>query len=209
MVDPMTCIETVAPNCVTMTTQNEWFRRNIMVLCLGATFVLLGAHWRFGKSDHWQLNAAEPKPKRTEPKPAPPGKSVAATNDGTKLVVDLSDRRVYLYKQQTVIAKYNIAIGQDGWETPSGSFQVLEMQQKPVWIHPITGEAVPPGPDNPLGDRWIGFWIDGNTHIGFHGTNQEELIGMAVSHGCIRMRNQDIDKLYEQVKLGTPVTVQP
>ncbi|MEL7333315.1 MAG: L,D-transpeptidase, partial [Cyanobacteria bacterium J06560_2] len=70
-----------------------------------------------------------------------------------------------------------------------------------------TKEEIPPGPDNPLGDRWIGFWSNGEAQIGFHGTNQEELIGEAVSHGCVRMRNRDIKKLYELVEIGTPVEV--
>jgi lipoprotein-anchoring transpeptidase ErfK/SrfK len=116
---------------------------------------------------------------------------------------------VYVYREQQLVTSYPIAIGQAGWETPSGSFQVLEMQRNPKWQHPITGEVVPAGADNPLGQRWIGFLYAGRTHIGFHGTNQEDLIGQAVSHGCIRMRNQDVMALYEQVALGTTVNVRP
>jgi lipoprotein-anchoring transpeptidase ErfK/SrfK len=123
------------------------------------------------------------------------------------LVVDLSDRRVYVYQGKQVKVSYPLAIGQEGWETPVGSFQVMEMQRDPKWLHPITKEVVLPGPDNPLGKRWIGFWSDGKTHLGFHGTNQEYLIGQAVSHGCLRMRNQDVIALYDQVSMGTPVIV--
>ncbi|WP_448572469.1 L,D-transpeptidase, partial [Trichothermofontia sp.] len=68
--------------------------------------------------------------------------------------------------------------------------------------------VIPPGPDNPLGPRWIGFWTDGKNFIGFHGTPNESLIGQAVSHGCVRMRNQDIQALYAQVEMGTPVVVE-
>jgi lipoprotein-anchoring transpeptidase ErfK/SrfK len=83
------------------------------------------------------------------------------------------------------------------------------MQKNPVWQHPITEELITTGPENPLGVRWISFWSDGQNQIGFHGTNQEELIGQAVSHGCLRMRNPDITALFAQVHLGTPITVQP
>lgn len=59
-------------------------------------------------------------------------------------------------------------------------------------------------PDNPLGTRWIG--LDA-ADVGIHGTNSPWLIGLPVSHGCIRMHNQDIEALYEAVELGSPVFV--
>lgn len=126
-----------------------------------------------------------------------------------RLVVDLSDRLVYVYKNDAVLVSYPIAIGQDGWETPQGTFSVMHMQENPVWRHPITGEWIPPGENSPLGTRWIGFWSDGLHQIGFHGTNQTDLIGQAVSHGCIRMYNSDIQDLYQYVALGTPVSIEP
>jgi lipoprotein-anchoring transpeptidase ErfK/SrfK len=126
----------------------------------------------------------------------------------SKLVVDVSDRQVYVYKLGKLLASYRLAVAQPGWETPTGVFPILNMERHPTWIHPITGEAIAPGPDNPLGIAWVGFWSDGKSEIGFHGTNQEELIGEAVSHGCLRMRNQDIEALYGQVTLGTLVSVQ-
>ncbi len=125
------------------------------------------------------------------------------------LVIKLSDRRVYLYRGNELKTSYPIAIGKAGWETPVGSYKVMEMQRDPVWEHPWTGQLVPPGAKNPLGARWIGFWTDGKNFIGFHGTPQEKLVGQAVSHGCVRMRNQDILALYAQVDIGTQVTVQP
>jgi lipoprotein-anchoring transpeptidase ErfK/SrfK len=125
------------------------------------------------------------------------------------LVVDLSERQVFLYEGGVLQTQYPIAIGREGWETPTGEFHVLSMQVDPIWQNPITGEIVPSGYGNPLGSRWIGFWLDGTHQIGFHGTYQEELIGQAVSHGCIRMRNADVEALYAQVNLGTPVTVIP
>jgi L,D-transpeptidase ErfK/SrfK len=127
----------------------------------------------------------------------------------SELIVDLSDRQVYLYQDGGLYGSYEIAVGKEGWETPTGKFSVINMQEHPIWQHPLTGELVPSGADNPLGARWIGFWSDGEHQIGFHGTNQEDLIGQAVSHGCIRMRNSDVEAIYAQVSIGTPVVVRP
>ncbi|MDZ7956870.1 MAG: L,D-transpeptidase [Aulosira sp. DedQUE10] len=125
-----------------------------------------------------------------------------------QVVVDLSDRRAYVYRSDVVIASYPIAVGKKGWDTPTGSFQVHHMQHNPIWRHPITDKVFQAGPDSPLGDRWIGFWSDGHNEIGFHGTPDTNVLGTAISHGCLRMRNPDVRLLYEQVKVGTPVIVQ-
>ncbi len=130
-------------------------------------------------------------------------------SDGIHLVIKLSDRRVYVYENKKLKVNYPIAVGKAGWETPTGNYKVMVMQPNPVWEHPWTGEIILEGPKNPLGARWIGFWTDGVNSIGFHGTPSEKLVGQAVSHGCIRMRNKDIIALYPQVKIGTPVTVKP
>lgn len=125
----------------------------------------------------------------------------------TQLVVALGDRRVYVYRGDVVIASYPIGVGKKGWETPTGTFQIIHKQLNPMWRHPITGRVFPSGEDSPLGDRWIGFWSDGRNQIGFHGTPDEEVVGSAISHGCLRMRNPDVRLLYQQVSLGTPVEV--
>ena len=135
------------------------------------------------------------------------GASATAASANTHLIVDLSNRQVDVYEGDRFKASYTIAVGQPGWETPVGSYKVLHMLRHPIWQHPITNELFLPGPSNPLGERWIGFWSGERSEIGFHGTNEEDLIGLAVSHGCIRMRNQDIRKLYEQVREGTPILV--
>jgi lipoprotein-anchoring transpeptidase ErfK/SrfK len=127
----------------------------------------------------------------------------------SRLVVDLSDRHVYLYRSGKIWNSYPIAVGQASWETPQGTFQVMEMQEYPIWRHPITKEIVLTGTGNPLGSRWIGFWMDDEHQIGFHGTNEPDLIGQAISHGCIRMYNSDIEELYDQVAINTPVIVRP
>ncbi len=125
------------------------------------------------------------------------------------LVIKLSDRRVYLYERDQVKTSFPVAIGRAGWETPTGSYQVFQMLRNPAWEHPFTGEVMPPGADNPLGSRWIGFWTDGTNFIGFHGTPNAESVGTPASHGCVRMYDQDVVKLFERVKVGTPVQVVP
>jgi L,D-transpeptidase ErfK/SrfK len=127
----------------------------------------------------------------------------------TRLVVRLSKRRVYVYDGDQEINSYPIAVGKAGWATPAGDFKVFLKEENPIFKSFKSGRIIPPGPDNPLGVRWIGIWTDGKTQLGFHGTNEPELIGQAVSHGCIRMFNKDVVALYKQVALGTPVKIVP
>ncbi|MBW4464778.1 MAG: L,D-transpeptidase [Pegethrix bostrychoides GSE-TBD4-15B] len=132
-----------------------------------------------------------------------------------RLLLKLSERRVYLYQGEQLLADYPVAVGKPHWETPTGNFQVMVMQEHPAWqtpsFVPASEQGIVPAGDanNPMGERLILFWTDGKDYIGFHGTNQPDLIGQAVSHGCVRMRNQDIRKLYESVSIGTPVVVEP
>lgn len=128
--------------------------------------------------------------------------------ESVRLVLRLSQRRVYVYQGETLKASYPVAVGRPGWETPTGSYEVIGMLQDPGWTNPFTGEVLPPGPDNPLGDRWIAFWTDGRNYIGFHGTPNPESVGRAASHGCVRMFNEDIRELYEIVGMGTRVVVE-
>lgn len=133
--------------------------------------------------------------------------ATTATRTETRLLLNLKKRRVFVYQGQKIIASYPGAIGRRGWETPTGQFRVIQMVREPVWEHPLTGQLVPSGKNNPLGARWLGFWTDGENFIGFHGTPPENLIGRAVCHGCVRMRDRDIKALFEKVQIGTSVIV--
>ncbi len=126
-----------------------------------------------------------------------------------KVIIRLSQRKVYVYQQDQEVASFPIAVGKKGWETPKGNFSVISMVESPSWQNPWTGKVIPSGEGNPLGDRWIGFWTDGTNSIGFHGTPGEHLIGQAVSHGCVRMKNKDVRSLFDLVTVGTTVLVQP
>lgn len=150
-----------------------------------------------------------PKFATSNPFPRPNNQLSEPIEANLKVVIKLNQRRVYLYQNQQLKTSYPIAVGREGWETPVGKYQVIEMISQPAWEHPFTGEIIPPGPDNPLGERWIGFWTDGKNYIGFHGTPNTETVGQAASHGCIRMFNQDVLALFEIVNIGTPVIVEP
>jgi lipoprotein-anchoring transpeptidase ErfK/SrfK len=123
------------------------------------------------------------------------------------LILRLKERKVYVYKGSQIVATYPVAIGKKGRETPTGEWQVMETLVNPGWTNFNTGKMMPPGKNNPLGSRWIGFWTDGKDTIGFHGTNQPNSIGKAVSNGCVRMYDKDVQALYPLIKVGTIVRV--
>lgn len=183
-------------------------RRSVMFLCFGAAGLLLAAEWHLLRS---QSETAIPfHTSRISRLETVLQKSpIAGMVRQSKLVIRLESRKLEYYEGTNLVSSYDIAVGQDDWETPVGRFAVLDMRRNPLWQHPITGEAIATGPDNPLGTRWIGFAYDDGYHIGIHGTNQEELVGQAVSHGCVRMREADIQQVFEKVAIGTPITVNP
>jgi lipoprotein-anchoring transpeptidase ErfK/SrfK len=117
-----------------------------------------------------------------------------------RIVVSTTERRLVLLLGGQVVRTYNVAVGAPSTPTPSGAFQVMSMVQAPAWYQP--GKVVPPGPQNPLGPRWIGLSLKG---YGIHGTNSPRSIGGAKSHGCIRMRNQDVEELFDLVRIGDVV----
>lgn len=144
---------------------------------------------------------------------------------GIQLVLVRHVRQLLVLENGQLRRRYPAAVGTSGWETPAGSFQVLEMQRQPVWEHPGDGRRVGPGQANPLGSRWIGFFrdcrprqgwdgerllrVNGCTVAGFHGTPHRWTVGRAVSHGCVRLYEEDVQEVYELVQVGTPVTVLP
>jgi lipoprotein-anchoring transpeptidase ErfK/SrfK len=146
---------------------------------------------------------AQPNPQKS-PKAAD---SFTPKADEVHLLLKLTERRVYVYRGQTLLNKYPVAIGKKGWETPKGNWKVALMLKNPGWTNFKTGQQVAPGPDNPLGERWIGFWTDGKDEIGFHGTTNLSSIGKAASHGCVRMSNKNVKAMFRIVKLGTVVRV--
>jgi lipoprotein-anchoring transpeptidase ErfK/SrfK len=121
--------------------------------------------------------------------------------DGTrKLIVSIPDRKIALIEDGRVVKVYPVAVGAASTPSPKGSFHISSRLLHPTWYQP--GKVVQPGPANPLGTRWMGLGYKG---YGIHGTNMPLSIGKAASHGCIRMRNRDVEELYTLVQIGDPV----
>lgn len=133
----------------------------------------------------------------------------APQNHTVNVLLKLDRRKLYVFQGQKLVASYPVAIGRPEFPTPTGDFKVFEMIVNPAWENPQTGEVEAPGADGSLGLRWIGFLELTHGVIGFHGTPNVASIGQAASHGCIRMRNEDVVKLYELVRIGTAVRVEP
>lgn len=139
------------------------------------------------------------------------------------IVVNISEHRLYYFPkprngQPAQVITHPISIGQMDWETPLGTTRIVAKTKNPTWYPPKTirdqhaadgevlPEAVPPGPDNPLGDYAMRLGIPGGAYL-IHGTNRPVAVGMPVTHGCIRMYPEDIESLFRLVKVGTPVTI--
>ena len=133
------------------------------------------------------------------------------------LLLRLAERRLYVVENNVRQPPqgYPVAIGRPQWPTPTGRFQVNELVENPDFLafdfnNPKGRDRgrVPPGPNNPLGLRWIGFANAHGWQVGFHGTAKTSVLGQAVSHGCVRMSNHDVVEVYNRVKLGTVVVVE-
>ncbi|MBW4475197.1 MAG: L,D-transpeptidase [Stenomitos rutilans HA7619-LM2] len=136
--------------------------------------------------------------------------NVLASTSAIRLEIHLNRRQAILYQGNMLIKRYPIGTGRQGWETPVGTFRVMQMKRNPVWISPFTNERIAADdPKNPLRGYWIGFWTNGTNWIGFHGTLDTRTVGKAASHGCIHMHDRDLKDLFSQVSLGTQVKVVP
>ncbi len=117
-----------------------------------------------------------------------------------RIVVSIPDRKLALIEDGRIVKIYRIAVGAKDSPSPSGSFTIAHRIPQPTYYAP--GVITPPGPENPLGTRWIGLSLKG---FGIHGTNQPRSVGRRASHGCIRMRNGDVEDLFERVRVGDSV----
>jgi lipoprotein-anchoring transpeptidase ErfK/SrfK len=128
----------------------------------------------------------------------------------TYIVVDRSNFTLSLYQDLKLEKKYTVAIGADGFDTPTGEYAIQDKQVDPVWSVPdsawagsLAGQTIPPGPENPIKARWMGIF-DG---AGIHGTTDTASLGSAASHGCVRMSIPDVIDLYDRVDVGTPIYI--
>jgi lipoprotein-anchoring transpeptidase ErfK/SrfK len=114
-----------------------------------------------------------------------------------RVVVSLTDRRLAVVDNDRVVGLYAVAVGAAGTPSPVGTFTIINRVTNPTYYRP--GKVIAPGPRNPLGTRWMGLSLKG---YGIHGTDQPHSIGGARSMGCIRLRNTDVERLFEQVRAG-------
>jgi len=130
------------------------------------------------------------------------GKPVAETNPQSerRIIVSIPDRKLALVENGRVVKIYPVAAGAFDSPSPTGEFRIVQRLTAPTYYAP--GVVIPAGPENPLGPRWIGLSLKG---YGIHGTNQPGSIGHYASHGCIRMRNRDVQELFELVRAGDVV----
>ena len=146
----------------------------------------------------------------TRPDTLQPGDTLRIPVDRANMLVDLSARWAFYRFGDEIAAAWPVGVGKPGQETPAGQYTVGIKQEHPPW-HPRGREMVPYGdPENPLGSHWVG-WIDENgrtTDVGFHGTSEEGGVGGAVSRGCLRMKNADVEVLHDTLPQGAAVTVQ-
>lgn len=150
-----------------------------------------------------------------------PGRHILPSGPRTGIVVNLPEHRLYYYPkvkrgQTPVVVTFPVSIGKMDWRTPLGLTHVISKIKNPSWYPPegvraehaaagdVLPPVVPPGPDNPLGDFALRLAAGNGTYL-IHGTNNPIAVGLAVTHGCIRMYPEDIETLFAQVPNGTEV----
>jgi lipoprotein-anchoring transpeptidase ErfK/SrfK len=127
------------------------------------------------------------------------------------IVIQRSSNRLVVWDGKKRWGTFGVATGQAIYPTPLGRFSIVTKQENPWWYPPDSPWAqglspVPPGPGNPLGTRWMGISAPG---VGIHGTPDAASIGYSASHGCIRMRIPDAERVFDHVSVGTPVFIVP
>lgn len=117
-----------------------------------------------------------------------------------RVIISIPDRKLAVVEDDRVLKVYPTAVGATASPSPQGTFTIVTHLADPTWY--TKGRVVPPGKANPLGTRWMGLSKKG---YGIHGTNVPSSIGRNASHGCIRMRNRDVEELFEIVAVGDMV----
>lgn len=123
-----------------------------------------------------------------------------ATRPARRIVVSIPDRKLAVLESDRVAKIFPTAVGAPASPSPIGAFKIVVSIPDPTWYY--NGKVVGPGKGNPLGTRWLGLSIKG---YGIHGTNVPSSIGHNASHGCVRMRNHDVEELFGMVGIGDEV----
>ena len=150
-----------------------------------------------------------------------PGRHILPPGPREGIVVNLPEHRLYYYPKpkrdgSREVITYPVSIGKMDWRTPLGLTHVIQKQKDPSWYppesvrkeHAANGDplpaVVPPGPDNPLGQYAMRLAAGNGTYL-IHGTNNPIAVGLAVTHGCVRMYPDDVAALFPLIPVGTPV----
>jgi lipoprotein-anchoring transpeptidase ErfK/SrfK len=127
---------------------------------------------------------------------------VSTEQSGRSVVISIPDRKLAVIADGNVIARFPVAVGAAQSPSPTGEFRIVSRVTNPTYYHP--GTVIPSGKDNPVGTRWLGLSQKG---YGIHGTNVPRSIGRAASHGCIRLRNRDMERLFSMLQIGDVVEI--
>lgn len=119
-----------------------------------------------------------------------------------EVLVSLPDRKLAVLEDGKVVKIFDVAVGANVNPSPIGEFHIINRVPHPAYYH--GGAVMPPGKSNPVGSAWVGLNKRG---YGIHGTNEPDSIGKAASHGCIRLRNKDIDQFLPMVSVGDTVKI--
>ncbi|HVN45502.1 MAG TPA: L,D-transpeptidase family protein [Steroidobacteraceae bacterium] len=150
-----------------------------------------------------------------------PGRRILPPGPREGIVVNLPEHRLYYYPkprpgEEPVVITYPVSIGKMDWRTPLGETRIVAKVKNPPWYPPesvrkehaergdVLPKVVPAGPDNPLGNFAMRLGVGNGSYL-IHGTNNPVAVGMAVTHGCIRMYPEDIAALFPLVPVGTKV----
>jgi L,D-transpeptidase ErfK/SrfK len=150
-----------------------------------------------------------------------PGRRILPPGPREGIVVNLPEHRLYYYPkakkgEKQVVITYPVSIGKMDWKTPIGETRVIQKEKHPNWYPPegvrkehlANGDPLPAvvkaGPDNPLGDFAMRLAAGNGTYL-IHGTNNPMAVGMAITHGCVRMYPEDVAALFPLIPVGTKV----
>jgi L,D-transpeptidase ErfK/SrfK len=138
----------------------------------------------------------------TGPLVAQTANSTEAIRRKRTVLVSLPDRKLAVMEDKVTLAYFSVAVGAEVSPSPEGSFEIVNRVVNPGYYH--AGVVMAAGKDNPVGTRWLGLNRKG---YGIHGTNAPGSIGRAASHGCIRLRNRDVERLYAMLRVGDVVEI--
>jgi L,D-transpeptidase ErfK/SrfK len=150
-----------------------------------------------------------------------PGRRILPPGPREGIVVNLPEHRLYYFpkprkREEPVVITYPVSIGKMDWRTPLGETRIVAKVKNPPWYPPESvrkeheergdplPKVVPAGPDNPLGNFAMRLGVGSGSYL-IHGTNNPVAVGMAVTHGCIRMYPEDVAALFPLVPVGTTV----